>query len=376
MEWRAEPFRIFFPLGVLLGCAGVGQWLLYGTGATATYSCPAHGAVQTQGFMMAFAVGFLLTALPRRTGTAPPGRLEMGGAAAALLLTTGAALDERWALSETAYLFLLLLVLRFALVRFSRPAKRRPPAAFVLIPLAILHGVLGAALLIAAAVPGGPVGTVGLGRLLVEQGVFLCLLLGVGGLILPLVAGLPAPPDLSATRIERLKVIGYAGAGGAVFVSLLLEHAGWMRAGPMLRAAAIAAGLASGGAWRPPRRPGLHRRLVWLAAWLAPLGIAVAGLLPAYRVPALHILFIGGFSLLAFGVATHVTLGHLGLESLALGHPPAVVVLGAAFVLAMLARAAADWSETYFAHLGWAAGAWLVGAAVWLAFFGSKLLRR
>ena len=33
-----EPFRIFFPLAVLLGWVGVGHWLLYTLGVTASYS--------------------------------------------------------------------------------------------------------------------------------------------------------------------------------------------------------------------------------------------------------------------------------------------------------------------------------------------------
>jgi uncharacterized protein involved in response to NO len=66
-RWQREPFRLFFPLGVLLGWLGVGHWLLYAVGATATYSCLAHGLAQVEGFLPAFALGFLLTALPRRT---------------------------------------------------------------------------------------------------------------------------------------------------------------------------------------------------------------------------------------------------------------------------------------------------------------------
>jgi hypothetical protein len=43
-EWRREPFRVFFPLAIVLGWAGVGQWLLYATGVSTTYSCYAHGS--------------------------------------------------------------------------------------------------------------------------------------------------------------------------------------------------------------------------------------------------------------------------------------------------------------------------------------------
>src|SRR4249920_2181605 len=103
MLWRTEPFRPFFPLGVLLGWIGIGHWLLYSLGITATYSCMLHGLVQTQAFLMAFAVGFLMTALPRRTQTAPPSTVELWTAAGALTTTAVAATTERWAVAEIGY---------------------------------------------------------------------------------------------------------------------------------------------------------------------------------------------------------------------------------------------------------------------------------
>ena len=55
--------------------------------------------------------------------------------------------------------------------------------------------------------------------------------------------------------------------------------------------------------------------------------------------------------------------------------PPAVVALAVGLALALAARLVADWSDTYFAHLGWAAAGWIGGSAVWLAYFVPKLLR-
>jgi uncharacterized protein involved in response to NO len=260
-------------------------------------------------------------------------------------------------------------------VRFSR-AGRRPPAAFVLMPIAVLHGVVGATLAAAATEVRGLVGWLPLARDLIEQGVFLCLVMGAGSLVLPLIAGAPPPADLGTSRRESWKAAAYLLAGVAVFASFLLEHGGAPHLGPLLRGAVVAVVLLRGaGAWRPPERPGVHRRLVWLAAWLTPAGLVIAGLVPDYRIPALHVLFIGGFGLLAFAVATHVTIAHLGLEALTQGRPPVLVVLGTTFVLAMLARFAADWSATYFAHIGWAAALWLLGSGVWLAAFAPRLLR-
>jgi uncharacterized protein involved in response to NO len=376
VPWRSEPFRAFFPLGVVLGWVGIGHWLLYATGMTATYSCMLHGLVQTQAFLMAFAVGFLLTALPRRTQAPPASAVELWVAAAALTTTAVTATAERWVLAEIGYVVVLLVLLEFAVLRFlGRASGRRPPAAFVLVPFAFLHGLGGAGLILAWAVVGAPGWTVALGRLLVEQGVFLCLVVGIGGLVLPLMAGSPAPPDLGSSPRERGKAIAYGVAGTMILASLVLEQTGWLVLGPLLRAAVVAIGLGlGGGAWRPPGRPGLHRRLVWLAVWLTPLGIAAAGIWPDYRVPALHVLFIGGFSLLAFGVATHVALSHLNLEREREESPMAVKILGAGMILALLGRVAADWSATYFEHLGAAALAWLIGSAAWLLYFGPRFV--
>lgn len=376
--WRREPFRIFFPLAVVLGAIGVGHWLGYATGVTETYSGFLHGQVMAQAFMMAFATGFLMTAVPRRTQSAPPSTLEIAIALVALVTVTAGALLGRWALAQLAYAGLFTLLLQFAVRRFlGYGAARRPPASFVLVPIGVAHGVAGALLIVAATRPGAPPWAIGLGRLFVEQGVFLSLAIGIGSLVLPIMAGEPPPADLGATPRERRKLAAYAALGLGLAASMVLETAGWIRLGPIARAVIVAAGLGfGGGAWRGPRTPGLHRRLVWLSVWSMPVGLLGAGLAPDLRIAALHVLFIGGFSLMAFGVATHVSLSHLpNLERLAVGRPRAVAVLGVTMVLAMLARVAADVTDSYFDHLGWASALWIGGAGAWLAFLGPKLLR-
>jgi uncharacterized protein involved in response to NO len=372
-----DPFRLFFALGVLLSWVGVGHWLLYALGLTTTYSCQLHGLIQMESFMMAFAVGFLLTALPRRTQSPPPTHSEMLVIAAALTATTIAAVGESWAAAQIGYVIVFATLIRFALTRLlGAGAGRRPPAAFVLIPLAILHGLLGALAIFTESTGLAPQWTLGFGFLLVQQGVFLCLVVGIGSLVLPLMAGAPPPADIGSSPAETRKAFAYGAAGITIFISLLLEQLGLATAGQLLRAAVVVLGLGLGGhAWRAPGKPGLHRRLVWSSVWMIPVGLVTAALLPDYRVPALHMTFIGGFGLMAFGVATHVALAHLGMEDLALGRPWPVVAVGVTFGLALLARLAADASETYFAHLGWAAASWIVGSGLWLAFFAPAFLR-
>jgi hypothetical protein len=300
----------------------------------------------------------------------------MTGAAIALILDAALLASGYRVAAQAAYVALFALLLQFALRRFSRrSAGRPPPAAFVLIPIGVLHGLLGAALIVSAPALHGSPWTARLGPLFVQQGVFLCFTVGVGSLILPLMSGTPPPADLGSSPRETLKALGYAAAGFAFLGTFVLEAAGWSRSAPLFRALVDALGLGMGGALRPPGKPGLHRRLAWTSVWMMPVGLAASGLFPDYRVAALHILFIGGFGLLALSIATHVSLAHLGLERLAAGRPPAVAVLGVSFGLALAARVAADVSNTYFDHLGWAAACWILGSAVWLGFVGPRLLR-
>ncbi len=373
--YRRDPFRLFFPLGIVLSWVGVGHWLLYALGFSSTYSCELHGLVQMQGFMMAFAIGFLLTALPRRTQSEPATSAELAALATALIWTTVCGVAERWDLAELGYGALFFILARFALGRLAGSgAGRRPPAAFVLIPIAVTIALSGAAAIAAEAGDWAPRWSYGFGQLLVEQGVFLCLVIGVGNLILPIIDGKPPPPDLDASPAERRKVASFAALGGAIFLSLVLEQLGWPTLAPILRALIVAVALAPM-ALRPPERAGLHRRMVWVSVWMIPLGLIASGLVPDYRVAALHMIFIGGFGTMALSIASHVAMGHLGLGNLGLGRPWPIVAIAVTFSLALLARLAADASQTYFAHLAWAAASWIVGTALWLSYFGPKMLR-
>src|SRR4051794_22640840 len=62
---RAEPFRIFFPVGVASGVVGLALWPLHLWGVLPVYPAMMHSRLMIEGFMAAFIVGFLGTAGPR-----------------------------------------------------------------------------------------------------------------------------------------------------------------------------------------------------------------------------------------------------------------------------------------------------------------------
>ena len=366
--WRREPFRLFFPVGTLLAWVGIGHWIAYWAGWVQEYSCLSHGLVQVQGFLLAFALGFLLTAIPRRTGSPPPAAAGIAAACGGLVAMTTAAFAQRWWLAEGATVAIILGVVAFAVRRFvGTGGSRRPPAAFVLLPMGLACGVAGALMIAWGSSPGGSVRALAMGRLLVEQGLFFCLVMGAGALVLPLMAGASPPADLGTHPAVTHAALGYGAAGLAVIASLVAEAAGSGHVAPVVRGLVVAATLIRGaGVLDPLDRPGWNRRAARLGACLVPFGPILAGLVPDYRVPALHVTFIGGLGLLAFAVATHVTAAHLDLVELRDGRPRVVAVVAGALLIAMLGRLTADSVATYFEHLAAAGMLWIAGTAYWL----------
>ncbi|HEY8923682.1 MAG TPA: NnrS family protein [Polyangia bacterium] len=373
---RREPFRLFFPLGLVLGAAGIAHWLLFTTGLSRHYLGRFHAVTQTQAFLVAFAAGFLGTAIPKRTRTAPATWLELGTLLIALPVVSLATLLDLEAVGQVAYAVALVTLAQFAARRFVRRGARRPPASFALVPIGLLAGLAGAGFIVASRVGAGalPGWAHALGARLTLEGVFTCLTLGVGAFFLPLAGRGQAAPDLTPER--RWPAAAYAGGGAAIIAGLLLEVLGATRVGPALRGTVALAIIAGSGAWRLPSRPGTNRTLLWLGIWALPVGLLGAAAFPAARVAALHVMFVGGFGVLSFAVSTHVALGHSGQEARQSARSRAVAGFGALFALALVARIAAPGDPAnYFRWLGVAAGAWMLGAIVWAAIVLPSVLR-
>ena len=192
---RKDPYRIFFPLGVLLGWVGVGQWLLFSLGLGGQFRVVFHAMVQVQCFLGCFVAGFLFTFIPRRTATAPPAAWQMVLAAICPVLLAVFAWNDRWAIAQSFWLVQLAVLLHFVVsrARTSRNKGRAPPS-LVWIPLALAIGVGGAAL---TAFPG----THELGRGLVLEGMVGALVMGIGAMLVPVITR-AQPPPTEATSIE------------------------------------------------------------------------------------------------------------------------------------------------------------------------------
>jgi uncharacterized protein involved in response to NO len=380
-----EPYRIFFPLGIAIGVAGVAIWPLYYFAITSGYSGRAHAFIQIEGFVYSFVAGFLLTAIPRFTGTEAPGR-AVQLVLAALILTGAVSFDllsER--VGHLAFLAAHAIVVTLAARRFLH-RRSPPPETFSLVGLGLLAGGIAAVLNAGIAWQVFDPALEVLGKRLLTEGMVLLLALGVGGFLGPRLTGFAALPNFqsigSPTREPALprRVRGspvFAAAGLGILASVIAEYGFQWKGMALLRAVLASTVIAR--TLRPWRLPVTRTTLawcVWTAVLLLTVGVWASALAPTYRVDALHIVFLGGFTLLILAVGMRVTLSHGG-HSLAAEKRSWVLRFGAATVLvAMLARLGAPFApETYFQHLAIAALLWIAGLCAW-GWYLIRLLTR
>jgi uncharacterized protein involved in response to NO len=356
---RREPFRLFFPLASILAGVGVMPWILFGAGQSSAWPGVPHALVMVQGFFLAAVVGFLGTMIPRRTGGAPLAWAEIGGLVAGLVGGAAAALAGSVAGAEVCVLAALAVLLRW-LVACLRRRFGSPEPSFVLLPGALAALAAGAAILLV----DGPWSR--LGRLLIEQGFLLGIVLATAPVLAPRILGAPVRARGRAFHVA---------VGVLVLASFAVEAGGAERAGLLLRAATVATALAAAGAWSRGRARGLHRGLFRAALALMPAGLACAGLAPDRRVTLLHATF-GGLALLVVAVSAHVTLYHTGRERLSFGWPRLLLAATSLAVVAIGLRLSLDrLGGAYVVGLAAAGALWLAAVLAWTFFLLPTRLR-
>lgn len=317
-----EPYRVLFPIGIAAALAGLVPWILYALALVPGWPDalrigwpgPSHAALLVQGFELGFIAGFLLTAMPAFTHGPRCTRLELtlatAGVSAFVLLRTfdvpGAAI---------AYLF-TLASLGVAVARRVRPGAAAPPEEFLLVGTGLALGLAGA--LVQALAEWGVMSPVAarLGVRCISLGMLPALVLGLGGLLVPTFAQLRDP----------LTIVGIARAGdrprrrlfvvtvaALLVIAVNLEFVGLTTIAGGLRAAAVLASTML--AWKLWKRPGSDDRLswsLWIAGWSITLGFTAAAFVPAQRVEAWHVAFVGGFALLTLAIGSRVVVSHGG----------------------------------------------------------------
>ncbi|MBI3999485.1 MAG: NnrS family protein [Candidatus Omnitrophica bacterium] len=386
----SEPYRLFFPLGVLIGTVGAGHWLIYWRGWISSYSGFFHASIQMEGYMACFVLGFLTTAIPRFSNTPHASLAEL---LAFFLLTCGILFflfQYLWVPAELCFIAWLLSLARFIFVRIKKrrqnaaASKISPPLEFIWIPIAIFHGLLGSIILILYQLKLAPIWMGDIGEDMAFQGFILSIVAGVGGFLAPRLMGrfeVIKPTEVCAmeevARKKKRNLLVHLTLALLFFLSFWLDTPGHQIWANCLRALIITVVLI----WTralplPPRTTDFFVKLLWISIWMVPLGLWMIAFFPAHEKGLLHFTFIGGFSLMTFAIATMVVLSHGG-ESAALRRPLPVlwmVLAGVIFTLGFRI-AAGFYPNLFFPYLGIAASVWILTGISWLCFITPRIFR-
>jgi uncharacterized protein involved in response to NO len=379
-RWAAEPFRVFFPLGVLAAIGGVMMWPLLYAGRLGFHPAEAHSRVMIEGFLGAFALGFLGTAFPRLTGNRGWSRVELGSLISLWILAVTGAATNRVALGDAAFAAMLVLLFAGMALRWARGNRDTPPPGFVLALAGVLGGAVAAASLAWDHGRWMSVAGFQFARLWLFQGFMLLPLLGIGPYLLPRFFGSESrhafEDSASPPRGWWIRAMASVLCGLLIATGFVLETAGEPLAGHLLRAAVILVWmLVETPVFRPGKLWTTPGNVVRVAVIGLIAGTAGAGLWPVARVGTLHLFFAAGLGLATLAVATRVVLGHTGRHDLLTGRIIWLRVAAGLLVLAAATRVTSDFLPAVrVSHHIYAAWAWAAGGLVWLLALARHLL--
>jgi len=281
--------------------------------------------------------------------------------------------SEHFAVGTVAFVCAHGILLTLLTRRFVR-RQQDPPPTFTLIGFGLVAGAAGALLMSGVALELIPAAWDLLGRRLLTEGMVMLLVLGVGGSLGPRLLGFASLPAHGMAVGQHGKAASVI-AGLVILVSLVAEYVFDLRWMAYVRAFAVSAVMIR--SLRLWNRPVVRTTLslsIWIAHWIIATGVWIVAAAPRYRADFLHILFIGGFSLLILAIATRVTLSH-GKHDLAQESRSWPLRVGVTLALvAMLARIGAPFAAAaYFSHLAWASLLWIAGILWWSAYIVRRI---
>lgn len=376
-DLAAEPFRVFFPAGVLAGILGVALWPLHFLGVMDTYPGLGHARLMACGLFGGFIFGFLGTAMPRML-SAPTLRLSQVLA----LVTLHVSMVTAFASGKIFMgdvLFLLLLVLFVSLMSLrAKQRKDTPPPGFILVGMSFLCVASGTVLAILQGVREIDPFWIILQRLLSYQGFVLLPILGIGPFILPRLFGMESRHDFPEMRIPIGSWWGKAalafGAGALVIGSFFIEASGWHRVAHWIRFGTTLGYILIEMPFH--RAPAVNALGVSVRIAFAGIvgGFLAVALFPAYRVGLLHLTLVGGFAVITFVVATRVAFGHSGNLPRLQGRNRWLLAAVGLMLLGMATRISGDFSPKILgSHYIYGALLWIAGVLLWAVYVLPKV---
>jgi len=311
---RHHPYRILIPLGWALAWLAAMPHVLYGWGLRIVSPREVHSLIFLQGVLLTFAAGFLFTLLPRQLHTSGPKRWQV--AIAVMIPPIHASMAWQGLIRSANVIWLVECLVLFGFC-FSRIVlhgrARSAPSALIWILIGFLCAFVGGGFEIYKSL--FPVHTTGawikFSDMLVEQGMFLAITMGVCGMIFPLTNQISANGEVPSIATQGKRYLGHLAAAVMVFAGFWQDANGNDPFGGYLAAGGVACvWLCSARLYQWPFQAGAARQLAWLAAWCIPLSLVWMARNPYLRGIGEHMFYLGGLLPFTLGLAIYISRVH------------------------------------------------------------------
>lgn len=359
------PYQLFFPLGLLNALLAVGVWFVQNLDWFTTPAILIHSKLIVGGFLWSFIIGFLMTAVPRMTGTGSTNIIEYIFATILLLGQTFFAWQADGRFFYANQILLILFLIAFGARRLLK-MKKPMPVFFSHVGAAMVLALLGAYYHFK--------GNSLMGIHLYHVGTTLLLVLGIGTRFFSFLSGLPSVFENATSLMPRL-----AFHSSAILMGVLLFLAG--RGNSMAYLGLMALTLVYlfkfWQVQRPSARPSALKYSVRIVAAMIPLSFFLTWLQPLMFVTWFHLLFIGCFGLITFSVATRVILAHGSYSTELETKSPALWLLVSCLVLGLASRIIYNFSDGLWkiSYLHLAAMFWVFAVIGWCWTFLPKIFK-
>ena len=371
-----NPFRIFFPIGIAFSIIGTMVWILFVFQMLPFYPGPNHPEVMIGGFLYSFSFGFLLTAIPRFTGSTPATDAEIYSIAIPCIGALIAALFWKFFFFHI-FLFLAEIFLVIFLIKRFLTRIHKLPSPFIFVGFGMFSGLLSTAFYVTNDLISIPGPLFIIARILFLKGTMFFLLLGIGSRLIPALLGwIEMPTAVLQTRTKSPYLFPI---GALILLSgFIVEGFFSSDYGKMIQAIPLA--FFPFFAWKiykKPKNPGFLSWLIIIASWLLVFGFISSILIPLHAIHLIHLSYVSGLGLLTLMIATRVSVSHSGLNSMIEQKSKLLLSVGVLVILAATTRASSGISEKiYLHHLAYASSCWIVGVLLWSYLLFPKIFFR
>lgn len=360
-----NPYRPFFLLGWCMGVFFFTLWPLFvflqkGPNPIILHQ---HGIVNL--VIGSFAIGFLLTAVPRFTGMPRASLVDVVVLLAVSTVEFFVLVTNHVILAEVLAAGKFFYVIQFALRRVRNAAQGAMPNTFWVLmgfAAAIVGNGVTAAVSHWPLMPGAE-WLLATGKALCSRGFLTGIFIGIGSRLMPMLTGVKTFP----LKVNRIFHPLHPWLALMFFTGLVMEY--WqLRLALVFQSAAVTGEIIYlWRFWKLPM-PGTRAVALWIASWLMVLGSVATLLWPDYRTDIFHIVFIGVFFAGTITVASHVLVSHEKHNPSLLTRFWPLGMVVALVMLAMVTRVSAR-ITSYWEHLGYAGAIISIALLIWGVYF-------